>query len=202
MSYYAIAILRGHRYTSDMGRWQPDARGRLGQAAMELYAERGYDQTTVAEIAERAGVTSRTFFRHFADKREVLFAGTDVVRVRLVGAFDAVPAGTAPLGTVAAALNAVAELVGDDHEHSRRRQQLIATHAELRERELVKLADWARELADGLRGRGVDEPAASLAAEVGVAVFRVAFEQWTTGSGNRLLTDAVRDSFDQLSTVG
>ncbi|MEO6089162.1 MAG: TetR family transcriptional regulator [Umezawaea sp.] len=185
-----------------MGRWQPGARGRLGQAAMELYAERGYDQTTVAEIAERAGVTSRTFFRHFADKREVLFAGTDAVRELLVGAFDAVPAGTAPLGAVAAALNAVAELVGNDHEHSRRRQQIITTHAELRERELVKLADWARALADGLRGRGVDEPAASLAAEVGVAVFRVAFEQWTTGSGDRLLTDAVRDSFDQLSTVG
>lgn len=169
---------------------------------MELYAERGYDQTTVAEIAQRAGVTSRTFFRHFVDKREVLFAGTDAVRDLLVGALDAVPATTAPLSAVAAALDAVAEFIGDDHEHSQRRQQIIATHAELHERELVKLAGWARALADGLRGRGVDEPTASLAAEVGVAVFRVAFEQWTTGSGDRLLTDTVRDSFDQLSTVG
>ncbi|HEX6344577.1 TetR/AcrR family transcriptional regulator [Umezawaea sp.] len=184
-----------------MGRWQPGARGRLGQAAMELYVERGYDQTTVAEIAQRAGLTSRTFFRHFADKREVLFAGTDAVQDRLVTALDAVPADTAPLGVVRAALVAVAEAVGDDHDHSRRRQQVISTNAELRERELVKLAAWSRALADGLRRRGADEHAASIAAEVGVAVFRVAFERWATGPGDRHLTDVVRDSFEQLPTA-
>lgn len=184
-----------------MGRWQPGARGRLGQAAMELYVERGYDQTTVADIAQRAGLTSRTFFRYFVDKREVLFAGTDAVRDRLVAALDAVPAEAAPLSAVAAALDAVVELVGDDRDHSRRRQQIIATHAELQERELAKLAGWARAFADGLRRRGVDEPAASLAAEVGVAVFRVAFERWTTGPGDRPLLDVVHDSFDRLPTV-
>jgi AcrR family transcriptional regulator len=168
---------------------------------MDLYFERGYDQTTVAEIAERAGVTSRTFFRYFIDKREVLFAGTDAVRDRLVVALDGVPADTTPLGAVKTALTGVAELIGDDHDHSRRRQQIISTHAELRERELAKLAAWSRALADGLRQRGVDEPAASLAAEVGLAVFRVAFEQWTTGPGDRPLTEVLHDSFGRIPTA-
>src|SRR3954447_14969203 len=141
-----------------MGRWEPNASGRLREAAMELYVERGFEQTTVADIAQRAGLTSRTFFRHFADKREVLFGGTDIAHDRLVGALDTVPAETAPLGVVMAALDAVVELISDDHAHSQRRQHIISTHAELRERELVKLAGWARGLADGLRGRGVDEP--------------------------------------------
>lgn len=168
---------------------------------MELYFERGYDQTTVAEIAQRAGVTSRTFFRYFVDKREVLFAGTDAVRERLVATLDTVPPDTTPLGTVRAALDAVVALIGDDHDHSRRRQQIITTHAELRERELAKLAAWSRALADGLRQRGVDEPAASLAAEVGVAVFRVAFEQWTTGPGDRSLVEVMHDSFGRIPTA-
>jgi AcrR family transcriptional regulator len=184
-----------------MGRWQPDARGRLGQAAMELYAERGYEQTTVAEIAERAGLTARTFFRYFADKREVVFAGSDAIGDRLVAALDGAPASATPLGAVAAALGVVAELVGDDHDHSRRRQAIIDANAELQERELIKLASWSTVLAGGLRGRGVDEPAASLAAQTGVAAFRVAFERWVSGRGEQSLADTVRDSFDQLGTI-
>ena len=184
-----------------MGRWQPGARGRLGQAALELYVERGYDQTTVAEIAERAGVTSRTFFRHFVDKREVLFAGTDAVGVRLVEALDAVPASAPPMEAVALALDGVATLIGDDHEHSQRRHQIIVANTELHERELAKLAAWSRALADGLRRRGADEPAASLAAEVGVAVFRVAFDLWADGRGDRPFTDVLRESFALLPTV-
>jgi AcrR family transcriptional regulator len=190
-----------HHYASSMGRWQPDARGRLGQAAMELYAERGYEQTTVAEIAQRAGLTARTFFRHFADKREVVFAGSEALAEQLVAALDGAPAGTAPLSAVAGALDAVAEVVGGDHDHSRRRQVVIAANAELQERELTKLAGWSAALAEGLRRRGVDEPIASLAAETGVAVFRVAFEQWVGGPGDRSLADTVRDSFEQLGAV-
>src|SRR4051794_2005292 len=90
-----------------MSRWEPDARGRLGQAAMELYRERGFEQTTVAEIARRAGVTERTFFRHYADKREVLFAGSEALQERMVEALEAAPA-IAPLDAVAAALAAAA----------------------------------------------------------------------------------------------
>src|SRR3954447_15095550 len=98
-----------HHYACDVARWQPDARGRLGQAAMELYAERGYEQTTVAEIAERAGLTARTFFRYFADKREVLFAGSDLLAERLVAALETAPASASPLAAVGAALDMVAE---------------------------------------------------------------------------------------------
>src|SRR5664279_2717020 len=84
----------------NVGRWEPNASGRLRQAAMELYVERGFEQTTVADIAERAGLTARTFFRHFADKREVLFAGSGSLQEQLVGALEAVPESAAPLEAV------------------------------------------------------------------------------------------------------
>src|SRR6195952_5127511 len=128
-----------------MGRWQPDARGRLGQAAMELYGERGYEQTTVAEIADRAGLTARTFFRYFTDKREVLFAGSDALGDRLLVALDAAPATDAPFAAVIASLGVVSDLIGDDREHSQRRQAVITANAELKERELAKLASWSAE---------------------------------------------------------
>ncbi|MDP9116011.1 MAG: TetR/AcrR family transcriptional regulator [Actinomycetota bacterium] len=184
-----------------MGRWEPDARGRLGRAAMDLYAEVGYEQATVAEIADRAGVTARTFFRHFADKREVLFAGSDALVEQLVGAVDAAALTDAPLTVVAAALDVVATFIGEDRDYSRRRQAVIAANADLQERELAKLASWSRILADGLRRRGVGEPTASLAAETGVAAFRVAFNQWLAGPAKRTLRDTLRESFDQLRGV-
>src|SRR5580700_8583418 len=106
-----------------MGRWQPDARGRLEKAAMELYVERGFDETTVAEIAKRAGLTERTFFRHFADKREVLFAGAGALQGLLVGAVADAPAGAAPLEAVATALEAVGALLEERRPYARQRQQ-------------------------------------------------------------------------------
>ncbi|MEO8889863.1 MAG: TetR family transcriptional regulator [Jatrophihabitantaceae bacterium] len=184
-----------------MGRWQPDARGRLAQAAMELYAERGYEQATVAEIADRAGLTARTFFRYFADKREVLFAGSDALGEQMMLALTAAAATDPPLAAVAAALDVVAELIGADRAYSRRRQAVIVANADLQERELTKLASWSRALADGLRRRGVEEPTASLAAETGVAVFRVAFERWLAGPARRTLVDTLHDSLDQLRTL-
>jgi AcrR family transcriptional regulator len=168
---------------------------------MELYAERGYEQTTVAEIAQRAGLTARTFFRYFADKREVLFAGSDALGEQLDAALAAAPASATPLAAVAAALGAVADLIGEDRDFSRRRQSVIAANAELQERELIKLAGWSAALAGGLVRRGVDEPTASLAAQTGVAAFRVAFERWLADPGDRSLADTLRDSFDQLSAV-
>jgi hypothetical protein len=137
----------------------------------------------------------------FADKREVLFAGSDALGERLVAAVDAAPPAATPLGAVAAALDAVAELIGSDRDHSRRRQAVIDANAELQERELIKLAAWSRVLASGLRRRGVDEPTASLAAQAGVAAFRVAFERWLAEPGDQSLVRAVRDAFDQLSAV-
>src|SRR5215471_3367257 len=100
MSVAVIIMIGG------MGRWEPNARGRLEQAALELYVERGFAQTTVAEIAERAGLTERTFFRHFADKREVLFAGADNLQEFLVSAVAGAPDSVPPIEAVAAALEA------------------------------------------------------------------------------------------------
>jgi AcrR family transcriptional regulator len=182
-----------------MGRWQPDARGRLQQAAFELYAERGYDATTVAEIAERAGLTKRTFFRYFADKREVLFWGSADLQQLIVSTVAAAPPEAAPLDAVAAGLDAAAAMFVDRREHSARRQRIIAAHPELQERERIKLASLASAIADALRGRGVGDPAAILAAEAGVAVFRVSFERWVASESD--LAQVMRDSLDELRAV-
>src|SRR3954470_10091686 len=108
-----------------MGRWEPGASGRLREAAMQLYVERGYEQTTVAEIAQRAGLTARTFFRYFTDKREVLFAGSGELQARMVSALEDAPGSATPLDAVAAALAAAAEMLGPNREFSRRRQSVI-----------------------------------------------------------------------------
>src|SRR5262245_50710699 len=154
-----------------MGRWEPNARGRLEAAALALYGERGFEQTTVAEIAERAGLTERTFFRYFADKREVLFGGAGGLQELLVAALAATPPATAPIDAVAVAVEAAAEMMQERRSFARRRQAVIAATPELQERELIKLAGLSAALADTLRQRGVPDPSATLAAEAGIAVF-------------------------------
>ena len=185
-----------------MTRWEPDARGRLQRAALELYSERGYDQTTVTEIARRAGLTERTFFRHFADKREVLFYGSGLLQERLVLSVDEAPDGLPALDMVGAALVAAAGPMQEIRAFALRRQAVIAANPELRERELIKLAALAAALADALRGRGVPEPAASLAAEAGVAVFKIAFLRWTDSCGTEPLAEIIRQSLAELKAVG
>ena len=167
---------------------------------MELYREKGYDQTTVAEIAERAGLTERTFFRHFADKREVLFGGAETLQDALVTAMETAPANAAPIDQVAVGLAAAGEYFLD-RDYSRQRQLVIAAHAELRERELIKMASLSAALADGLRRRGVSEPAATLSADAGVAVFKVAFVQWIDEGNDRSFADLVADSIAELKAV-
>lgn len=184
-----------------MSRWQPDARGRLSQAAMDLYLERGYEQTTVADISERAGLTARTFFRYFTDKREVLFAGSTSLQQHLVGALDGAPDSATPMEAVSAALDAAAAMLGQHREYSSQRQSVIAGNVELRERELIKMASWATALAEGLRRRGVAEPTASLAGEAGIAVFRVAFERWVSASEDQELVQVIHQSLDQLKAL-
>jgi AcrR family transcriptional regulator len=184
-----------------MTRWQPDSRGRLERAALALYGERGFEQTTVAEIAKRAGLTERTFFRHFADKREVLFAGAGALEELLVGAVAAAPAAAAPIDAVVAGLESVGDLLQERRDYARRRQAVIAANAELQERELIKLASLASAVAEALRARGVDEPSASLTAEAGIAVFRVAFERWVEEPDARDLPQIIRESLDQLRAV-
>jgi AcrR family transcriptional regulator len=168
---------------------------------MELYSERGYAQTTVAEIAERAGLTERTFFRYFADKREVLFWGAGALADLLVDTVAAAPEGVAPIDAVAAGLDAAGELLAARREGARRRAAIIAENAELQERELIKLASLAAALAATLRERGVREPAASLAAETGIAVFKIAFERWIDEANEQDLSRLIEDSFDELRVV-
>src|SRR3978361_911706 len=115
MSLSVVSVMRSchcvsTRSENSMGRWAPDAEGRFRAAALDLFVERGYEQTTVADIAERAGLTRRTFFRYFADKREVLFSGSEVLAGRLTDALEFAAAGTSPLDCVAGALGTVAEL--------------------------------------------------------------------------------------------
>ncbi len=185
-----------------MGRWKPNARGRLEQAAMELYGERGFDQTTVAEIAARAGLTERTFFRHYADKREVLFGGSDALAELLVAAVAGAPGTVTPLDAVAAALERVGSLIEErGRDFARARRRIIAANAELQERELSKLAMWADTLAGALRERGVGEPAATLAAEAGAAVFRVAFHRWVGGDDDRDLPGSIHESMGELRAL-
>src|ERR1700685_2567737 len=141
-----------------MTRWEPNAHGRLQLAALELYGERGYDQTTVSEIARRAGLTERTFFRYFADKREVLFYGAGMLQDRLVQGGGDAPGALSPIDAIGAALAAAAGPVEEVRDLSRRRQAIVAANPELQERELIKLARLAEALTEALRRRGVADP--------------------------------------------
>jgi AcrR family transcriptional regulator len=192
-----------HHYHSGMARWEPDARGRLAQAALALYGENGFENTTVAEIAERAGLTERTFFRHFADKREVLFAGGTALEELIVSVVTDAPASQAPLDAAAAGLEAAGKqfFVQAQRDFSRQRQAVIASNPELRERELTKLAGLSAAIADALRRRGVDDPAAALTAEVAIAVFRTAFERWIDETNRHDFPRLVRESLDQLKAL-
>jgi AcrR family transcriptional regulator len=184
-----------------MSRWEPDARGRLEQAAAELFAERGFDQTTVADIAARAGLTERTFFRHFADKREVLFSGQDAFQDLVVGAVAAAPGTATPLEAVAAGLEAAGNALQGRAKLAPQRQAIIDAHPDLQERELIKLAKVGTAVAATLRERGVAEPGASLAADTGIAVLRIAFARWLDGGVARPLPDVMRETLGELAAL-
>jgi AcrR family transcriptional regulator len=188
-------------YDPRMTRWEPNGRGRLEQAALSLYGERGFENTTVAEIAARAGLTERTFFRHYADKREVLFGGAEMLQELLVSNVAGAPDSVAPIDAVATALESAGALLQQRREFAQQRQAIIAANRELQERELIKLASLAAAIADTLRRRGVVEPAASLTAEAGIAVFRIAFERWVQETNERGLPELIRDSMDELKAV-
>ena len=188
-------------YALRMARWQPDARGRLVRAALALYGEAGFDNTTVAEIAERAGLTKRTFFRYFADKREVLFWGAAQLEELIVTEVGAAPESAAPLEAVAQGLEATVGMFEERREFAAQRQQIIAANPELQERELIKLASLADAVARALRRRGVGDPAAILTAEAGITVFRVAFERWVEPGNQRPLRQLIRESLEEMRAV-
>jgi AcrR family transcriptional regulator len=184
-----------------MARWEPNARERLVRAALDLFTEQGYDGTTVTEIAERAGgLTKTTFFRHFPDKREVLFAAGQQVHSQLMAdAIAAAPDSATPLQAVAAALDAVSATFTDDRrEFSARLRAVIADNSELRERAGIKRAALAEAMTEALHKRGVPDPAASLAAELGARAFYQAFDLWSASTSQQTLADLARQTLDEL----
>ncbi|PZE23173.1 MULTISPECIES: TetR/AcrR family transcriptional regulator [unclassified Curtobacterium] len=185
-----------------MVRWTPGTRDRLRDAALELFAQQGIEETTVAEIAAAVGVTERTFFRHFADKREVLFAGQEHFQAAFVDAAAGAPRDTTPLEAVRLAVITGGSWFEDDHRaFSRRRQGVILANSGLYERELLKMAALSRAMRDTLRARDVDEPTATLAAETGTMVFRLAFEQWIADDETRSVPEIARERFEQLDAL-
>lgn len=168
---------------------------------MELFTERGFEDTTVADIAERAGLTKRTFFRYFADKREVLFSGSKMLEETFVKGVLGAPADTAPLDAVAAGLEASAAVFETIPDRAGKRQALLLANPELQERELIKLARLSAAVAAALRERGVAEPTAGLAAEAGMAVLRVAFERWAADPHGEDLRALLKESLSELRSV-
>ncbi|KQQ01378.1 MULTISPECIES: TetR family transcriptional regulator [unclassified Rathayibacter] len=181
-----------------MGRWQPGAQGRLSAAALELYSERGFDETTVGDIAERAGVTERTFFRYFADKREVLFGTSALLQSAVVEAIAAADPALSPLETAMAGMDEAAAMVGESHEHGRRRAAVIAAHSGLEERELLKMARIAEAVAGALHARGASDAGARLAADLAVLAFSTGWSRWAGATDPDDLRAVVRATYDEL----
>lgn len=185
-----------------MARWDPESEQRLRTAAIDLFLEHGYDDVTVAQIADRAGLTRRTFSRYFADKRDVLFAGSDALPGLLANALQNVDPDVPPFDAVLHALTDVADILGDRvAEHAQQRRTIIAASPELQERGHAKLAAVAAALAGVLRTRGADQATAQLFADVGVAIFRRGFDCWVTAPNDSDLASHLRDAATQLRTA-
>ena len=184
-----------------MSRWKPDAAGRLTQAAMTLFDRQGYEDTTVAEIAADAGLTKRTFFRYFADKREVLFSGSKELEHRWLEAVAAAPADADPLAAATAGFDPVAELFVERHEFARIRARIIDSNSELQERELIKLQSLASSIKSALVDRGVSHNAAIIAAQAAVTVFHVAFARWVQQDDSAAFRRLMDESLEELRAV-
>jgi AcrR family transcriptional regulator len=170
-------------------------------AAIELFDEQGYEATTVAEIAERAGLTKRTFFRYFSDKREVLFSGSEELQRLWLEGLAAAPAQVSPLAAVTAGLDPVVEMFSERHPFARIRAQIVEANPELRERELIKLQSLAAAIKGALVQRGVSSNAAILAAQAGVTVFHVAFARWVQQDDPAAFRRLIDESVDELRAV-
>jgi AcrR family transcriptional regulator len=184
-----------------MPRSGAEARNRLVQAALELYSERGYDQTTAADIATRAGVTARTFFRHFADKREVLFNAEVGLQQQMAHALAAVPADTPPLAAVLLAFRSMGPGLEENRQQARRRHRVIAETPALQERELAKAAAMSGVVARALRDRGASDWQATLLAQVSTAALGHVIHTWTADTSTDYDTLIVR-AFAELRGFG
>lgn len=163
-----------------MPRSGAEARRRLQQAALELYRERGFDQTTTAEIAARAGVNERTFFRHFPDKRELLVAGQETLSRLLAEGIAEAPADAGPLDAVAAGLERAAGAMGPmNRELAPRLKAAVAASTELQERDALKSVSLAAAMTEALTARGVPDATAAVAGELGVLAFKRGYAAWS-----------------------
>src|ERR1700722_12739618 len=185
-----------------MARWEPDARERLVRAALGLFAEHGYDNTTAAQIAERAGLTKSTFFRHFPDKRDVLAAGQDTLCQLFEEGIGSAPASATPLEAVAAGLDAAAEaFTPERRDMGRKMRAAIAASSELQERDTLKRVGLAMAITDALKIRGVPDPTARLAAEIGILALRTAHARWSDPNNRQELALLARESLHELQTA-
>jgi AcrR family transcriptional regulator len=180
-----------------MGRWQPDAKGRLQEAAMALFIERGYDAVTVADIAQRAGLTKRTFFNHFADKREVIFAAADEFEASIVETLTHADPGLDPLAAVVQAYTQGAAMIVDYPELVRAREALVASSQELQERDLMKMASLTAKIAAVLLDRGISPRDAQFVAQAGASIFTTAIAAWAADPA-RGLEQAMQEALSGL----
>ncbi|MEV0307903.1 TetR/AcrR family transcriptional regulator [Nonomuraea fuscirosea] len=181
-----------------MPRWESDARGRLERAALDLFETQGFERTSVAQIARAAGLTERSFYRHFSDKREVLFAD-DELQAHLVGRVEAADPDLAPIEVLLAALE-TADEVFRSREFLLRRVKVIAASPALAERDLIKLADLARAMAGALERRGVEPGAARLVVDVATAITRRATSRWLTDP-DAVFPELVRQAAAELNAA-
>ena len=188
-------------YDVTVGRWPPNARERLESAALDLFVENGYEETTVAQIADRAGMNRATFFRHFADKREVLFGGEDLLAALFADAITAAPAVATLSECLHAALAATAAAM-TTHQRAKaaQRRLVLAANTEVQERGLLKHARIARSVTAALRQRGNDELTARLAAEMVMLAFSVAFERWMRANDDEPFSPYAEKALSDLQT--
>lgn len=184
-----------------MPRWEGGAKARLQDAALALYDQQGFDQTTIEEIAERAGLTKRTFFRHFSDKREVLFGGGGTEPDVFTNAVLAAPGSAGPLDAVGLGVAALSTHIDAHGELFARRFRIIRASPELWERQLIKFAAMAEAAARALRARGVADSAAILASETGVTVLRLASDQWLRNRRKKSLQSLAAEALAELRAI-
>jgi AcrR family transcriptional regulator len=182
-----------------MPRWDPKAEERLRNAALELFLEHGYENVTVTQITERAGLTRRTFSRYFTDKRDVLFAGSEQLPPALADAVVRAGDTLAPFEALLTALVEIAGVFADRVPHAARRRAVIKSSPELQERERTKFAAVTDALADALQQRGAAASQALLLAHVGAAIFQTAFEWWTDQPDHADFPTRIREAATELA---
>ena len=197
-----LKTFRVVNYSHDVSRWQPDARERLERAALELFVDQGFAERTVPQITARAGLTTRTFFRHFADKREVLFGVEEELPALVARLMADAPASLPPLELVEQGLQTIAATrFQGQHQYLRARDRVIQADQGLREREMRKLSVLSEAIAQGFRRRRVDELTSALTAQIAVAVFSVTLNRWLDQDVEQPLADLFHDTLQALRAV-